>query len=129
MSETIRKRLPSKRRSESIDLSVGGHALHLQIAPADGPPQELFIDLGKEGSSLRPWADSVARLVSLALQSGIPLGSVAKALLGDRGDPSGRVVGHNKVTWALSVPDAIGRVLAVDHLGREDLAISPPEAL
>src|SRR4029077_13138394 len=67
-------------------------------------PFEVFMSLGKAGGALMAGVEGVARLISLALRSGIPIQEIHRQL---RGISSDRVsgLGPNKV---MSVPDAIG---------------------
>ncbi|HET9134723.1 MAG TPA: vitamin B12-dependent ribonucleotide reductase [Gemmatimonadales bacterium] len=72
-----------------------------------GQPFEVFMSLGKVGGALMADVEAMARLVSLALRSGIPIREVYRQL---RGISSDRAIGlgANKV---LSVPDAVGIAL------------------
>ncbi|MGH7614574.1 MAG: adenosylcobalamin-dependent ribonucleoside-diphosphate reductase, partial [Gemmatimonadales bacterium] len=79
--------------------------MYVNITEDDkGQPFEVFISLGKAGGALMADVESIGRLISLALRSGIPMKEIHRQL---RGISSDRVVGlgPNKV---LSVPDAIG---------------------
>jgi ribonucleoside-diphosphate reductase alpha chain len=69
-----------------------------------GQPFEVFISLGKAGGALMADVESIGRLISLSLRSGVPIKEVYRQL---RGISSDRAVGlgPGKV---LSVPDAIG---------------------
>ena len=74
---------------------------------ADGAPFELFATIGKAGSDVAAFTEAVARLVSLALRSGVPAEQVIKQLRGIGGSNS---VGFGAERVA-SVPDAIGKAL------------------
>ena len=72
---------------------------------------------GQDQPVLRGFAHALARLASLALQSGVPLATVARALRGTEGGPSGAVEdGPEGVEQADSVPDLVGRVLDAEGL-------------
>jgi ribonucleoside-diphosphate reductase alpha chain len=82
--------------------------LYVNITEDDkGQPFEIFMSLGKVGGALMADVEAMARLVSLALRSGIPMKEVYRQL---RGISSDRAIGFgpNKV---LSVPDAVGIAL------------------
>lgn len=82
--------------------------LYVNITEDDkGQPFEIFMSLGKVGGALMADVEAMARLVSLALRSGIPMREVYRQL---RGISSDRAIGlgPNKV---LSVPDAVGIAL------------------
>lgn len=72
-----------------------------------GQPFEVFMSLGKVGGALMADVEAIARLISLALRSGIPMKEVYRQL---RGISSDRAIGlgPNKV---MSVPDAVGIAL------------------
>jgi ribonucleoside-diphosphate reductase alpha chain len=74
-----------------------------------GRPFEVFATLGKAGGAAMADVEAIGRLISLALRSGIPMSDLIAQL---RGISCDRAVGFgpNKV---LSVPDAIGQVLAM----------------
>ncbi|MEX2282041.1 MAG: vitamin B12-dependent ribonucleotide reductase [Gemmatimonadota bacterium] len=74
-----------------------------------GRPFEVFATLGKAGGAAMADVEAIGRLISLALRSGIPMLDLIAQL---RGISCDRAVGFgpNKV---LSVPDAIGQVLAM----------------
>lgn len=82
--------------------------LYVTITEDDkGQPFEVFMSLGKAGGALMADVEAIARLISLALRSGIPAKAVYRQL---RGISSDRAIGlgPNKV---LSVPDAVGIAL------------------
>ena len=64
-------------------------------------PGEVFIKLGKEGSTLAGFADAIAILMSLLLQFGIPWDRVARKLRNTNFDPrnvEGKSITHVIVT-------------------------------
>jgi ribonucleoside-diphosphate reductase alpha chain len=82
-----------------------------------GQPFEVFMTLGKAGGALMADVESLGRLISLALRSGIPIKEIYRQL---RGISSDRVIGlgPNKI---LSVPDAVG--IAIERWMREKQGI------
>jgi ribonucleoside-diphosphate reductase alpha chain len=73
----------------------------------DQRPFEMFCQIGRAGTDIYAFTESIARLISLALRAGIDPSEIVRQLRGIGG--SGQVgFGPNKV---LSVPDAIGRML------------------
>jgi ribonucleoside-diphosphate reductase alpha chain len=73
----------------------------------DQRPFEMFCQIGRAGTDIYAFTESIARLISLALRAGVDPSEIARQLRGIGG--SGQVgFGPNKV---LSVPDAIGRML------------------
>ncbi len=73
----------------------------------DQRPFEMFCQIGRAGTDIYAFTESIARLISLALRAGVDPSEISRQLRGIGG--SGQVgFGPNKV---LSVPDAIGRML------------------
>ncbi|MEO0283687.1 MAG: vitamin B12-dependent ribonucleotide reductase [candidate division WOR-3 bacterium] len=84
-------------------------------------PHEVFIQLGKSGSSANALTEAIGRLISLALRSGIDPMEIVDQLKGIRSMPTwddGEII--------LSCPDGIGKVLE-KHLKGEQLGIFPEE--
>ncbi len=111
-SENLQRR-QKRSRPETLPGTVRRIAtplgdLYVTITEDDkGQPFEVFMSLGKAGGALMADVEAIARLISLALRSGIPAKAVYRQL---RGISSDRAIGlgPNKV---LSVPDAVGIAL------------------
>ncbi|MGI6131558.1 MAG: vitamin B12-dependent ribonucleotide reductase [Bacillota bacterium] len=91
----------------------------------DQRPFEMFCQIGRAGTDIYAFTESIARLISLALRAGVDPTEIARQLRGIGG--SGQVgFGPNKV---LSVPDAIGRMLDQTIQARYAGAewVTPPE--
>lgn len=73
----------------------------------NGLPSEVFVVLGKAGSTERSMTEAIGRLCSTALQYGTPLSALCKQLRGISSEEA-YGLGANKV---LSVPDAVGQVM------------------
>jgi hypothetical protein len=86
-----RRRLPNRRPHVSFDLEHLG--VHYRVGVgywADGQPAELFLSTAKQGSGLDVSVRDASIAVSLALQHGTPLETIARALCRDpRGQASG----------------------------------------
>ncbi len=120
-----RKQLPSKRRGYTIKGKVGGQALFLRTGEyGDGTLGEIFIDMAKEGATMRSLLNSFAIAVSVGLQYGVPLEEFVDKFIFSRFEPSG-MVEHPNLKSATSVLDYIFRVLAYEYLDREDLIHVP----
>lgn len=73
----------------------------------DGKPFEVFATLGKSGGFFQAKCESICRLVSLALRSGIDVKDIVEQLKGIRG-PMPTWGKHGQV---LSIPDAVAQIL------------------
>jgi ribonucleoside-diphosphate reductase alpha chain len=116
-----RKQLPAKRRGYTIKGKVGGQALFLRTGEyGDGTLGEIFIDMAKEGATMRSLLNSFAIAISVGLQYGVPLEEYVDKFIFSRFEPSG-IVDHPNIKTATSVLDYIFRLLAYEYLDREDL--------
>ncbi len=116
-----RKNLPAKRRGYTFKGKVGGQPLFLRTGEyTDGTIGEIFIDMAKEGATMRSLMNSFAIAVSVGLQYGVPLEEYVDKFIFTRFEPSG-IVDHPNIKTATSVLDYIFRVLAYEYLDRDDL--------
>ncbi len=112
----VRKRLPKKRPSQTVSFTVGGAEgyLHAGSYPDDGLG-EIFIKLGKQGSTLAGVMDAFATSISVGLQYGIPLEFYVSKFQNLRFEPAG-MTDDPDLRIATSVLDYIFRRLALDYL-------------
>lgn len=92
----------------------------------DGRVGELFIELAKQGSSMRATNNCTAIAISIGLQHGVPLDKYIEQFIGTKFEPAGFVEGHDEISFASSVMDLIAKDLAITYLGRDDLRRSVP---
>ena len=80
---TARTRLPNRRRSETFTFRCGPHNFVATISCFPGTSQvaELFLSNGRIGSDLDASAKDAAVVASIALQHGVPVETIRKALL------------------------------------------------
>ena len=90
-----RKSLPAVRKSithrvEITDPELGSTDFYIIVGLREnGQPGELFIKMGKAGSTLRGLLDVIGIQTSLLLQYGVPLEILADKLTGQRFGPAG----------------------------------------
>ena len=92
--------------------------------PDDGVG-EVFLKLGKQGSTLAGVMDAFSMAISVGLQYGIPLDSYVAKFTNMRFEPAG-ITDDADIRMASSVMDYIFRRLALDHLSydqRSELGI------
>ncbi|GHC90657.1 ribonucleoside-diphosphate reductase subunit alpha [Nocardiopsis terrae] len=118
----VRRRLPKKRPSETTSFSVGGAEGYITAGsyPDDGLG-EVFLKLGKQGSTLAGVMDAFSIAISIALQYGVPLETYVEKFTNMRFDPAG-MTDDPDIRMAQSVVDYIFRRLALDHLPYEERA-------
>jgi ribonucleoside-diphosphate reductase alpha chain len=111
-----RKRLPKARPSQTRSFSVGGAEGYMISGsyPDDGLG-EVFLKLGKQGSTLAGVMDAFSIAVSIGLQYGVPLETYVSKFTNLRFEPSG-MTDDPDVRMAQSLMDYVWRRLALDYL-------------
>lgn len=117
------EKLPSRRKGYTQKAKIGGHTVFLRTGEYDdGRLGEIFLDMNKEGSTLRALINNFAISVSLGLQYGVPLEEYVDAFVFTKFEPAGMVQGNDAIKNATSILDYVFRELAVSYLGRHDLS-------
>ena len=127
----VRRRLPKQRSAMVTRFSVAGAEGYMTASsyPGDGIG-EVFLKLGKQGSTLAGVMDAFSIAISVGLQYGIPLESYVAKFTNMRFDPAG-ITDDPDIRMASSVMDYIFRRLALDHLSydqRSELGILSVES-
>ena len=116
-----KKSLPAKRRGFTQKAKIGGQVIFLRTGEyGDGTLGEIFIDLAKEGSTLRSFMNCFAIAISVGLQYGVPLEEFVEKFVFTKFEPSG-MVDHPNIKTTTSLVDFVFRALAFEYLGRTDL--------
>jgi len=117
-----RKRLPKSRPSRTTSFSVGGAEGYMTSGsyPDDGLG-EVFLKLGKQGSTLAGVMDAFSIAVSIALQYGVPLETFVQKFTNLKFEPAG-LTDDPDIRMAQSIMDYIFRRLALDYLSFEERA-------
>jgi ribonucleoside-diphosphate reductase alpha chain len=112
----VRRRLPRQRNATVTRFSVSGSEGYMTASsyPDDGVG-EVFLKLGKQGSTLAGVMDAFSIAISVGLQYGIPLESYVAKFTNMRFEPAG-MTDDPDIRMASSVMDYIFRRLALDHL-------------
>jgi ribonucleoside-diphosphate reductase alpha chain len=111
-----RKRLPKSRPSATTSFTVGGAEGYMTAGsyPDDGLG-EVFLKLGKQGSTLAGVMDAFSIAISIALQYGVPLETYVQKFTNMRFEPAG-LTDDPDIRMAQSILDYIFRRLALDYL-------------
>ncbi len=126
-----RRSLPAKRRGFTQKAKINGQAIFLRTGEyGDGTLGEIFIDMAKEGATMRSMMNCFAIAISIGLQYGVPLEEFVDKFAFTKFDPSG-FVEHPNIKSTTSIVDFIFRVLGYEYLGRTDLVhvLDKPEAI
>jgi ribonucleoside-diphosphate reductase alpha chain len=112
----VRRRLPRQRSATVTRFSVAGSEGYMTAStyPDDGVG-EVFLKLGKQGSTLAGVMDAFSIAISVGLQYGIPLESYVAKFTNMRFEPAG-ITDDPDIRMVSSVMDYIFRRLALDHL-------------
>jgi ribonucleoside-diphosphate reductase alpha chain len=126
VARPVRRRLPKQRSATVTRFSVAGSEGYMTAStyPDDGVG-EVFLKLGKQGSTLAGVMDAFSIAISVGLQYGIPLESYVAKFTNMRFEPAG-ITDDPDIRMVSSVMDYIFRRLALDHLPyetRADLSI------
>ncbi|MFT4262929.1 MAG: vitamin B12-dependent ribonucleotide reductase [Nocardioides sp.] len=111
-----RKRLPKSRVSRTTSFTVGGAEGYMTSgAHDDGTLGEIFLKLGKQGSTLAGVMDAFSIAVSIGLQYGVPLETYVSKFTNLRFEPAG-LTDDPDVRMSQSLMDYVFRRLALDYL-------------
>ncbi len=114
-----RKRLPKSRTSRTTSFTVGGAEGYMTSgAHDDGELGEIFLKLGKQGSTLAGVMDAFSIAVSIGLQYGVPLETYVSKFTNLRFEPAG-LTDDPDVRMSQSIMDYIFRRLALDYMSFE----------
>jgi ribonucleoside-diphosphate reductase alpha chain len=115
-----RTRLGRVRGSRTTSFEVGDSSGYMIAGSYDhGAPGELFLKLGKQGSTLSGLLDGFAIAISLGLQYGVPLQAYAEKFMNMRFEPAG-MTNDPDIRMASSLLDYVARRMALDYLPLED---------
>jgi ribonucleoside-diphosphate reductase alpha chain len=122
VNRPVRRRLPKTRSATVTRFDVAGAEGYMTAStyPDDGVG-EVFLKLGKQGSTLAGVMDAFSVAISVGLQYGIPLESFVAKFTNMRFEPAG-MTDDPDIRIATSVMDYIFRRLALDHLPYEERA-------
>jgi ribonucleoside-diphosphate reductase alpha chain len=121
-----RSKMPDRRKGYIQKAQIGDHKVYLHTGEYDdGKIGEIFIDTNKEGELVKAMMNNFAIAISLGLQYGVPLEEYVDAFIDTKFEPSGNVIGNDRILSASSILDYVFRELAISYLGKEDLAHTP----
>ncbi len=115
-----RSRLPKSRVSRTTSFSVAGAEGYMTSGQYEnGKLGEVFLKLGKQGSTLAGVMDAFSIAVSIGLQYGVPLEQFAQKFTNLKFEPAG-MTDDPDVRMAQSIMDYIFRRLALDYLAFDE---------
>jgi ribonucleoside-diphosphate reductase alpha chain len=117
--------LPDERPALTHKFSVGGYEGYMTVGlyPDTKKPGELFLVAAKEGSTVSGLLDTIATLVSVSLQAGVPLKTLVRKFKDMSFAPAG-FTNTADIPMAKSIMDYVFRYLGtrfLDDADREEL--------
>ncbi len=126
LKSSSRFKMPDRRKGYIQKAQIGDHKVYLHTGEYDdGKIGEIFIDTNKEGELVKAMMNNFAIAISLGLQYGVPLEEYVDAFIDTKFEPSGNVLGNDRILSASSILDYVFRELAISYLGKEELAHTP----
>ena len=126
IKHNTRFKMPDRRKGYIQKAQIGDHNVYLHTGEYDdGKIGEIFIDTNKEGELVKAMMNNFAIAISLGLQYGVPLDEYVDAFIDTKFEPSGNVIGNDRILSASSILDYVFRELAISYLGKEELAHTP----
>ena len=126
VKNTARFKMPDRRKGYIQKAQIGDHKVYLHTGEYDdGKIGEIFIDTNKEGELVKAMMNNFAIAISLGLQYGVPLEEYVDAFIDTKFEPSGNVIGNDRILSASSILDYVFRELSISYLGKEELAHTP----
>ncbi len=119
-----RQKLPRSRSGVTTSFEVGDADGYMIVSRYDDSdtPGEVFLKLGKQGSTVAGLVDAFSLMLSLALQYGVPLETITQKLSEMRFEPMG-YTDDPEIPQVKSIVDYVARRLALDF------SVSIPESL
>lgn len=116
----VRKQLPKVRTAKTFSFHVADSSGYMTVGEYDdGTPGEIFVNVSKQGSTLRGIMDAFAISISHGLQFGVPLKDYVKSFMYMSFAPSG-ITDDPDIRTASSLIDYIARRLGMSYLSFDD---------
>jgi ribonucleoside-diphosphate reductase alpha chain len=116
----VRRELPKVRTAKTFSFKVADSHGYVTVGEYDdGTPGEVFLNIAKQGSTLRGIMDAFAISVSHGLQFGVPLKDYVKSFTSMSFAPSG-ITDDPEIRTASSLVDYMFRRLALNYLSFDD---------
>ena len=112
-----KRALSNRRRGTTHKVKIAGQNLFVRTGEFEnGDLGEIFLDMYKEGSTLRAMLNCFAIAVSVGLQHGVPLSEFVEKFIFTRFEPAG-TVDHDYIKNSTSILDTVFRLLEYEYLG------------
>ena len=116
----VRQQMPKVRTAKTFSFKVANSKGYMTVGEyADGRPGEIFVNVNKQGSTMRGILDAFAISVSHGLQFGVPLKDYVSSMVSMSFAPAG-ITDDPEIRTASSIIDYIARRLALTYLSFDD---------
>lgn len=117
---TKRRNLPTDCEGKRHRFDIGGHKGYIMVHEYEnGDPGEVFLRLGKSGSTLEGLINGFTQLLSIALQYGVPLDKLIRSFMNTRFEPSG-ITKNPEIRITQSVYDYLFKYLDIKYYDGEN---------
>ncbi len=119
-----REKLPADIKSWRHKFEIDDHKGYIIVGEyADGRPGEVFLKLGKPGSTISGLIDGFTQLLSVSLQYGVPLSKLIQSFIDTRFEPAGMTQNPN-IRFTKSLYDYLFKLLDVHYYNGEFSGLS-----
>jgi len=116
----VRREMPKVRTAKTFSFKVADSHGYMTVGEYDdGTPGEVFVNIAKQGSTLRGIMDAFAISLSHGLQFGVPLKDYVKSFTSMSFAPAG-ITDDPDIRTASSIVDYLARRLALTYLSFDD---------
>lgn len=120
----IREKMPNDSPGWRHKFNIDGYTGYLQVNEyPDGRPGEMFIKLGKTGSTIGGLIDGYAKAISLMLQHGVPLPELITSFIDTRFEPAG-ITNNPDIRFTKSIYDYVFKHLDIRYYEGEYSGLS-----
>jgi ribonucleoside-diphosphate reductase alpha chain len=121
----LRRRLPDTRASVTHKFDIAGHEGYITVGLfEDNTPGEVFITMAKQGSTIGGLMDTIATLISLNLQYGVPIDAIVRKFEHMRFEPAGMTMNQD-IPFAKSFIDYVVRWMGMQFISGYRAANAP----
>lgn len=115
---------PRKLTADTHVLETGNGKIYVIVSKHNNKPVEVFMNMGKSGQTFNVFSEALGRVMSIALQHGVPLEDITKTMIGINSDrPHWFRFEETDIKPAqiLSIPDGIAQLLERHYLNKRTI--------
>jgi ribonucleoside-diphosphate reductase alpha chain len=122
-----RKKASGRAPSERLAFNLGSENIWMNVVRyPDNGISEVWIEVGKENPTVNGLADTIGRIVSVAIQYGVPMDAICETMEGLQFQPAGFVLNHPfPFKSAKSLSDLSAKVLMTLHKEYSQIPTEP----